>query len=53
MKKFKNYCIIKKKQDTALIGIIENGKIATTQEVSIGGGAFILNNKLFYINDFM
>lgn len=53
MKQYKNYCLISKNQDTALIGILENGKIVTTQEVSIGGGAFILNNQLFYINDFM
>ena len=53
MKKFNNLVIISKTQDTALIGILENGKIATTQEVSIGGEAFILNNKLYYINDFI
>ena len=53
MKQFKNLVIISKTSDNVTIGVLENGKIAYTETVVNGGGAFFFNNKLYYINDFI
>ena len=53
MKKFNNLVIVSKTKDSVTIGILENGKIAYTETVGLGGGAFFFNNSLYYINDFM
>ena len=53
MKKFKNLVIVSKTSDSVTVGVLENGKIAYTETVGLGGGAFFFNGKLYYVNDFM
>ena len=53
MKQFKNLVIIAKTKDTVTVGILEKEKIAYTETVGLGGGAFFFNNSLYYINDFI
>lgn len=53
MKQYKNLVIVSKTSDNVIIGVLENGKIAYTETVGLGGGAFFFNNSLYYINDFM
>lgn len=53
MKQYKNLVIVSKTSDNVTVGILEKGKIAYTETVGIGGGAFLFNNTIYYINDFM
>lgn len=53
MKKFKNLVLLTVSNDNVTIGVLENGKIAYTETVGNGGGAFCFNNSIYYINDFI
>lgn len=53
MKQYKNLVIVSKTRDNVTVGVLEKEKIAYTETVGLGGGAFFFNNQLYYINDFM